>query len=82
MERYINEAKGKEWTIEIVGTEVRTTIGKIGEKGVLGTRGLTTIELAEEKKAQLIREKLKAGFVKVQDPPAAAETEKTERAAT
>lgn len=64
MKKYINEKAGKEWTVEITEDNVvKTTIGKIGEKGMVGTRGLTSREQAEKKAEQLIAEKVKQGYV-------------------
>jgi|GEM_PF-6401727 WGR domain len=77
MKKYINEKAGKEWTIEITEDNVvKTAIGKIGEKGVVGTRGLTSRELAEKKAEQLTAEKLKQGYVLAADEPVETAEEK------
>lgn len=68
MKKYINEKAGKEWTVEITDDNVvKTTIGKIGEKGVVGTRGLASRELAEKKAEQLTAEKIGQGYVPAPD---------------
>lgn len=80
MKKYINEKMGKEWTIEITEDNiVKTTIGKIGEKGVLGTRGLSSREQAEKKAEQLTAEKIKQGYVLApEEAPAQPAEEKKE----
>lgn len=68
IKKYVNEKLGKEWTIEITDKNVvNTTIGKIGEKGVLGTRSLSSLEEAEKKANQLIADKVKQGYVLVSE---------------
>lgn len=79
MKKYINEKAGKEWTIEITEDNVvKTTIGKIGEKGVVGTRGLTSREQAEKKAEQLTAEKMKQGYVLAPEEAAEPSAEKGE----
>lgn len=80
MKKYVNEKAGKEWTVEITEDNVvKTTIGKIGEKGVVGTRGLASRELAEKKAEQLTAEKIKQGYVLVPEETSdASAAEKSE----
>jgi uncharacterized protein (TIGR02996 family) len=70
----------KFWHIDVAGTEVTVTFGKIGAAGQTQTKTFATPEAARAEADKLIREKVKKGYAETTPAPTASNAEAFERA--
>jgi uncharacterized protein (TIGR02996 family) len=75
-----NAKPSKFWNLEVSGTNVVVTFGKVGSVGQTQIKRFATAEKARAEADKRIREKLKKGYLETTPTPAASEADAFERA--
>jgi uncharacterized protein (TIGR02996 family) len=80
--QYSDAKSHKFWNIEVSGTSLTVTYGKVGTPGQTQTKTFASAEKAQAEADKLIREKLKKGYTETTPQAAVSEAEAFERALT
>jgi uncharacterized protein (TIGR02996 family) len=80
--QYSDARSHKFWNIEVSGTGLTVTYGKVGSAGQTQTKTFATAEKAQAEADKLVREKLKKGYAETTPKAAVSEAEAFERALT
>jgi uncharacterized protein (TIGR02996 family) len=78
--QYSDVKSHKFWNIEVSGTDLTVTYGKVGSAGQTQTKTFASAKKAQAEADKLIREKLKKGYVETTPVAAASEAEAFVRA--
>jgi uncharacterized protein (TIGR02996 family) len=78
--QYSDAKSHKFWNIEVSGTDVTVTFGKVGSAGQAQTKGFASVEQARAEADKRVREKLKKGYRETTPTAPASEAEAFERA--